>query len=95
MGFELQAVPFELEPPAATGGELAELARVESLASMLVEALQAAGVLQRTAILGLSKALSHYCASFVNESDVDKFLGWVGDAVRSDWRAARKGSSRS
>lgn len=84
----------ELEPPA-TGDELRELGRVEFLAKCLVDVLQDAGTPQRTAILGLSKALSFFCSSFVHEADVDKALGWIGDAVRFDWRAARKGSSRS
>jgi hypothetical protein len=79
----------ELEP-SATGDELRELTRIDFLASMIVGALQSAGTPQRTAILGLSKALSHFCSSFVHEADVDKALGWIGDAVRADWRAARR-----
>lgn len=86
----------ELEPPA-TDGALREFGRIELLSSTLVDVLQGAGVPQRTAMLALAKAFSLFCTSIVKEDDVSKALEWVGDAVRSDWRAARaqKGGSRS
>jgi hypothetical protein len=58
---------------------------VEFFAKSFLDAVQSSGVPQRTAILGLSKALSTYFSSIKNEADLDRAIDLVTEAIRSDW----------